>query len=86
MAGVVHLPATPAQRALAHYREEERAFGVVLEVLKGSRRGDDLFLKVFSVYRARMMHLRRLCGAHLSGLELRSAGEELQRFSRDRDP
>jgi hypothetical protein len=85
MAGVVHLPATPAQRALAHYREEERAFGTVLEVLKGSRR-DELLLKVFSVYRARMLHLRRVCGAHLSGLDLRSAGEELRRFSRDQDP
>jgi hypothetical protein len=85
MAAVVHLPMTPAQRALARYREEERAFRIVLEVLKRSSR-EDLFLKVFSVYRSRMVHLRRLCGGLLREVEPPSATDELNRFSRDRDP
>jgi hypothetical protein len=85
MAAVVHLPMTPAQRALARYREEERAFGVVLEALKHPSR-EDLFLKLFSVYRSRMVHLRRLCGGLLRDAELPSAADELKRFSRDRDP
>jgi hypothetical protein len=85
MAVVVRMPATPAQRALARYREEERAFGLVLEVLKQQGYLEDVFLRVFTVYRTRMRHLRRLHGA-LRGVEGPSASDELRRFRRDRDP
>jgi hypothetical protein len=84
MAQLVRLPATPAQRALARYRDEERAFGLVLEILKRSRR-DELFLKLFTVYRSRMLHLRRLFGGVRSKVEAPPA-DDLQRSSRERDP
>jgi hypothetical protein len=85
MSGVVRLPLTPAQRALARFRDEQRAFGVVLAILKETRR-EALFLKIFSLYRTRMRHLRRVGGATLDAIDSRTAAEELRGFSRERDP
>ncbi len=82
--GVLRLPSSSAQRALARFREEEHAFGVVLEILKDERR-EDLFIRLFSLYRTRMRRLRNLAGALLAGVEQSHAVDELRRFARERD-
>jgi len=84
VAKLVRLPASRAQQALARYRDEERAFRIVLEVLKEWRR-EKLFIPLFTVYRARMQMLRRLAGALLADVEPSSASEELRGFSRKSD-
>ncbi len=85
MATVLRIPTTRAQRALARYREEEEAFRLVLEVLVEWRR-EDLLLKLFGVYRARLRMLRHLAGELLGGTEQPYVAEELRRFVRRRDP
>jgi hypothetical protein len=87
MGDVLRLPATDAQRALARFREEERSFVLVLEVLKEWGR-DELFQRVFTLYRRRMCHLRKLAGSLLRDVEPRWAVEDLRRLgkTRERDP
>jgi hypothetical protein len=84
MGNVLRFRVTEAQRVLARFRAEENAFHIVLDALKEWRR-DELFVRVFTLYRARMRHLRKVAGSLLGGVELRSAGEELETFSRARD-
>jgi hypothetical protein len=84
MADVLRLPLSDAQRALARFREEERAFVAVLEVLNDWRR-EELFRRLFGVYRQRMRQLRKLAGALLDGVEAQPEAEELRRFARKRD-
>lgn len=87
MGEVLRLRVTEAQRTLARFRDEERAFVMVLDVLKEWRR-EELFTRMFGVYRSRMRHLRKLAGSLLDGVESRPAAEELRRFGpkRERDP
>ncbi len=77
------MPTTAAQRALARFRAEEDAFRVVLDALVEWRR-EDLVVKMFGVYRARMRMLRRLVGAPLDDEPY--AADELRRYVRRRDP
>jgi hypothetical protein len=84
-AKVVHLPASAAQRALAAFRDEERAFSLVLEVLKEWRR-EELFVRVFTLYRARMRHLRKVASWLAATAEPRSAVDELRRFADEVSP
>jgi hypothetical protein len=74
----------PAQRALARFRAEEQAFSLVLEVLKEWRR-EDLFLRVFTVYRSRMRFLRRFAGTLVADMQQPSAFEDLERFAESED-
>jgi hypothetical protein len=85
MARVLRIPTTRGQRALAAYREEQLAFRVVLAALRDWKR-DALFVKVFSLYRARMRFLRNCAAGLLMDIEEETAVEELKRFARERDP
>jgi hypothetical protein len=82
---VLTLPTSTAQRALAGFREEERAFGVVLDVLREWRH-EELFLRMFRLYRKRMRCLRKIAASLLDSAAPPSAVEELRRFSRERTP
>jgi hypothetical protein len=85
MASILRMKTSRAQRALVSFREEQRAFRTVLELLKQWKR-EDLFVKVFAVYRSRMKSLRKVAGALLSEVEPSSAADDLRSFSNQREP
>jgi hypothetical protein len=82
---VLTLRTSIAQRALARFRAEERAFGVVLDVLREWRH-EDLLVRMSALYRKRMRCLRKIAGSLLDSDASPSAVEELRRFSRERTP
>lgn len=85
MGNVLRMKTSRAQRALVSFREEQRAFRTVLELLKQWRR-EDLFVKVLAVYRSRMKSLRKVAGALISEAEAGSTADELRAFSTQREP
>jgi hypothetical protein len=85
MGRLLRIPMTREERALARFRQEEDAFRIVLDVLVQWRR-DDLFLKVFGVYRSRLRHMRLLAGSLLGEAKQSHAADELRWFARRRDP
>ncbi len=78
---VVRLRLSRGEELLSRYRDEERAFRMVLEVLSHWRRLA-LFDALYAVYRVRMRMLRRLAGALLADVQPGSVADELRELAR----
>jgi hypothetical protein len=84
---LLRMPTTDARQALARFREEAEAFRLVLRTLVQWRGGDnDVFLKLFGLYRARMRMMRSLARGLLDRVEEPNVVDELRLFAQQRDP
>ncbi len=81
MGKVLAVPLSQRQRLLVAYREEERAFDVVLLVLMENRR-QRLFDELFTFSRVRKRHVRNVSQALAQAVEPLPALEDLRRVLR----